>query len=397
MNPLDIIEFVVKTFREGKLRAFLTLIGIVIGVAAITTLFSVGTSLNATIENYFLAFGTDMIYLEPGMSISEMMTTKISDDAIKLVEETRGVKEVIPFYETSSVGKIGNIESGFFVFGIDPVKFTTFKDSGYFTVLEGRPLNKGEIYSVLTYKDALKKSFGKEIKLGQSIEFNKKKFKIVGFLAENSMMSMSLGGTNLIIASDTAAKEVFNTKDAMEAVVPILEGYDLSDVGDKIEKKLDDKYGKGVYTILTPDEALSMVSQIILIVQVVLGFIAFISLIVGGIGIINTMVMNVNERVQEIGTMKAIGATNTTIELLFLFEALIMGLGGGLIGVAIGYAMTFVVVLVAGITGFPMIFTIDWGLAAGMIIFACAMGAVAGIIPARIAASMEPTRALRYE
>jgi putative ABC transport system permease protein len=129
----------------------------------------------------------------------------------------------------------------------------------------------------------------------------------------------------------------------------------------------------------------------------VLGFIAFISLIVGGIGIINTMVMNVNERVQEIGTMKAIGATNTTIEMLFLFEALIMGLGGGLIGVAIGYAMTFGVVLIAGATGFPMIFTIDWGLAAGMIVFACAMGAIAGIIPARIAASMEPTRALRYE
>ncbi|MCX6800908.1 MAG: ABC transporter permease [Candidatus Diapherotrites archaeon] len=397
MNAIDITEFVIKTFREGKLRTFLTLVGIVIGVAAITTLFSVGTSLNATIENVFLAFGTDMIYIEPGMSISEMMTTKISDDAIKLAEGVRGVKEVIPFYETSSVGKIGSTESGFFIFGIDPAKFATFDESGYFTVLEGRPLNKGEIYSVLTYKDALKKSFGKEIKLGQSIEFNKKKFKIVGFLAENSMMSVSLGGTNLLIVSDTAAKELFDTKDAMEAAVTVFEGYDLTDVGSKIETKLDDKYGKGVYTILTPDEALAQVGQIILIVQVVLGFIAFISLIVGGIGIINTMVMNVNERVQEIGTMKAIGATNTTIEMLFLFEALIMGLGGGLIGVVIGYIMTFAVVLVAGATGFPMIFTIDWGLAGGMIIFACAMGAVAGIIPARIAASMEPTKALRYE
>jgi putative ABC transport system permease protein len=95
--------------------------------------------------------------------------------------------------------------------------------------------------------------------------------------------------------------------------------------------------------------------------------------------------------------MKAIGATNTVIELLFLFEALIIGLGGGLIGVALGYGMTYLVVIVAGATGFPMIFQLDWTLAVAMILFACLLGAIAGIIPARIAASLEPTKALRYE
>ncbi|MFA5357881.1 MAG: ABC transporter permease [archaeon] len=397
MQPLEILEFVIKTFREGKLRTFLTIIGIVIGVAAITTLFSVGTSLNATITGEFLSFGTNLIYLEPGSGLSGGITTKITDRAISITEGVRGVKEVVPMYETAATGKIGRTELGFFILGLDPQKAVMFQESGYFDIIEGRGLYKGENAAMLTYKGPLEKSLGKEVRLGQSVEFNGKKFKMVGFMKENAFLNISTGGGNMAIVTDDAAKDTFGTKNAFEAMVPVLDGYNINDVGNNIQKKLDDEYGTGVYDALTPDEALSQVNQIIMIVQFVLGFIAFISLIVGGIGIINTMIMNVNERVQEIGTMKAIGATNTVIELLFLFEALIIGLGGGLIGVGLGYVMTYLVVIVAGASGFPMIFQLDWILAAGMVAFACILGAIAGIIPARIAASLEPTKALRYE
>jgi putative ABC transport system permease protein len=137
--------------------------------------------------------------------------------------------------------------------------------------------------------------------------------------------------------------------------------------------------------------------MILFIIQTVLSFIALISLVVGTLGIINTMVMNVNERVREIGTMKAVGATNGTIQVIFMTEAFLLSVAGGIIGVTIGYLVTYIITVIVSASGFELSFVINPVLILSFICLTSIIGVVAGTIPAKIAAELEPTIALRYE
>jgi putative ABC transport system permease protein len=397
MSPLEILKFAIQNFKENKIRVFLTILGIVVGVAAITALFSIGDSLNATVAKEFDAFGKDVFFIQPQLTGADLMTTRLTKNDIKLIENTRGVKTVIPFYETIATGKRGNTHAGFFIIGLDPNKSDILFNTGYFAIEEGRAIINNDLYAFVTYKEQLDKSFDQKISLRQNIQFNGKDFKVVGFMKENSFMSSFMGGSNIAIMHEDTVKKFFEIENATEAMAMVQPGYNAEDVAFKVEEVLKEEYGEKKFMVETSESLIEQMGTILFIIQTVLSFIALISLIVGTLGIINTMVMNVNERVREIGTMKAIGATNKTIQTIFMVESLLISIAGGIIGVGIGYFTTYFITWIVTISGFEMMFVINPILIIIFIVLTTIIGVGAGTIPAKIAADLEPTVALRYE
>ena len=398
MTPLGLIKFVIGNFSDVKARTFLTILGIVVGVAAITTLFSLGDCLNATIADQFESFGKDSFFIEPDMtSGTSMLTTRITDRDIEIAEMVRGVNVVIPFYETAATATRGNKEGSFLIIGLDPEKASVLNETDYFELLEGRNLLKSDTYAFVTYEAPTEALFDEDISLRQSVNFNGKDFKIVGFYKENSFMSAAMGGLSMAIMNEDIVKDFFEIDEAIEAMVTIQPGYDAEEVALRVEEALEEEYGEKRFMVMTMDSLLEQMGMILLIVQGVLSFIALISLFVGTIGIVNTMIMNVNERVKEIGTMKAIGATNRTIQLIFMTEALILSLIGGILGVTLGYLTTWGIAQYIESTGFELVFVLNPTLIIIFIAFTAIIGVLAGTIPARMAAELEPTEALRYE
>lgn len=397
MSPLEILKFAIQNFKENKIRVFLTVLGIVVGVAAITALFSIGDSLNATVSREFDSFGKDVFFIQPMLTGSEIFTTRLTDNDIKLIESVRGVQTVVPFYETAATGKRSGKEASFFIIGLDPNKAKAFAEIDYFKVESGRWIQDSDHYGFMTYKTAMEDAFETEVSLRQTVNFNGKDFKIIAFLEDNSFITSFMGGTGMALMHEDTVKDVFGITDATEAMAYTQPGYETEEVTKRVELALEEEYGEKRFMVETSESLIEQMGMILFIIQTVLSFIALISLVVGTLGIINTMVMNVNERVREIGTMKAIGATNKTIQIVFMTEAFLLSLFGGILGVIVGYITTYFIKTIIDSSGFELVFVINPELIVIFIVFTSIIGVLAGTIPAKIAADLEPTVALRYE
>jgi putative ABC transport system permease protein len=172
---------------------------------------------------------------------------------------------------------------------------------------------------------------------------------------------------------------------------------DVASAQQKVERIFEKRFGKDQkdVAVSTSEQILARIGAVLGLLQLFLAGVASISLLVGGIGIMNTMVMAVLERTQEIGVMKAIGATNTLILSIFLLEAGMIGLVGGLLGVTIGYVLSFGIGSISSVTGFAIDVQLDFGLIAFALVFSMLVGMISGLIPARNAAGLEPVVALR--
>jgi len=173
---------------------------------------------------------------------------------------------------------------------------------------------------------------------------------------------------------------------------------DPQTVADEIEKLLDKRHGKGLFSAMTTDQILKRIESVLSIMTFILVGIAAISLLVAAFGIMNTMLMSVLERTREIGVMKAIGATNRQVLLIFLYESIAIGIIGGVIGVLLGAGFTNILIAVfRGFTGMSMTAFINPLLLVFGVIFAVIVSVASGIYPARRAAKLDPIEALRYE
>jgi|WetSurMetagenome_2_1015567.scaffolds.fasta_scaffold33723_6 putative ABC transport system permease protein len=399
----DYSRLAVKNLRKRKLRSWLTIIGIVISIAVIFTLISLSLGLRDAIDEQFKTLGTDKIFISPlgmsGMSGSGAVEFTTAD--VEVIEKVQGVKDIS--YAAVGTGEIefGNKKKYFYVIGLPLDKIQLYIDSANIKMDEGDIIQEGTTGKVmLGYDYKYNKVFNDPIQTGAKVIINKKEFKVSGIVG-------SLGNPSddkNIYMSTEEFKALYNSGERVDSIiVQVDDEKNIQDISENINKKLIKFRGltektKDFY-ISTPEELLASFDSILNIITVFLVGIAAISLLVGGIGIMNTMYTSVLERTKEIGTMKAVGAKNSDILWIFLFESGLIGLIGGILGVLLGYGISKTVEIIA-ITSLGtnlLKAAVPAYLVLGCLGFAFLIGALSGTIPALMASKLKPVDALRYE
>ncbi len=399
---IEILSVAITNLRHQGLRSYLTLLGVIIGIAAIFALVSIGDGLNAAVTEQFEQLGSTTIFIAPGGAFSggsSVAKVTFKDSDISRIESYPEVKNVIPFYATSTISRHGSDEKTVSVFSYDPVKSQPLEETGTIEVQEGRLFNEQDVFTALIGEEFAKKAFSREIGLKTTIEINGKKFKVVGIL-KPSAQNIGGGGpetNNTVWITEKGAKLTFADYGANFMFAQTFTKDQVNTAKDKIQRYFDLKYGKDQTTIQTSEQLLEQIKQFLTLISGTLIVVALISLVVGGIGIMNAMVMTVMERTKEIGTMKAIGATNAKIMTIFLLEAGLIGLVGGLLGSLLGFGIGQLVALVGQSAGVNLQAVATPELFLFVLAFSVIVGMVSGAYPAWRAAQMDPVVALRYE
>ncbi|MBS3165937.1 ABC transporter permease [Candidatus Woesearchaeota archaeon] len=396
-----------KEIKQRRVRSWLTLLGIIIGIAAIVSLITLGQGLQNAIQGQFSALGNDKLFisakgssLTPGLSVDAVKITKKDVDVVKSV---LGVKQVAAMSYTTARIEYNNNVRYFFIMGMptEPAEMSLLNGAQNYKISSGRNLQKGDKYkAVLGYAYTKSTLFEKDINLNNKIILQNQEFRVAGFLER---IGSPPDDQSILIPFDTYS-ELFKTGDQVGLiVVQTQEGENVNGVAERITKELGHerrlKEGKEDFTVQTSEQLASSFSTILDIVQVVLIGIAGISLLVGGVGIMNTMFTSVLERTKEIGILKAVGAQNKHIMFLFLVESGLYGLGGGLIGVILGIGTAKLVGIVFAYAVGPafLVIKINFLFVLGTLFFSFLIGCISGIAPARRASKLNPVESLRYE
>ena len=392
-----------KNLRKRSLRSWLTIIGIFIAIATIFMLISISTGLQEAIAEQFRTLGTDKFFIMPKGQLGAPGTggaVQLTTEDFDTVEKVSGVKQATYFVGQSIKIEFNGKIRYFIAAGTPKERFDLFKEVSSLEVMDGKPIEsakKGEVALGSLYAGDL---FGKSIEAGDTIKINDQNVRV------NSILK-SIGNPsddqNVYMFMDTFEELFGPAKSIDEIIVQVQPGQDIKEVQEKVDRRLM-KF-RGVtektkdYSIISPEDLLASFGTILNIVTAFLVGIAAISLVVGGVGIMNTMYTSVLERTKEIGVMKAIGAKNSDILTIFLMESGLLGLVGGIIGVALGYAGAKIIEIIATNalgTNLLRAATPLW-LIFGCLLFAFLAGAVSGIWPAWLASRTRPVDALRYE
>ena len=392
--------------RHRGLRSWLTMLGIFIGIAAVVSLISLGSGLQETITGQFSSLSVDVLTIQnAGTGFGPPGSTsvkKLTDHDVNIVESVNGVKLVVP--RLIRVVNVDYNKQRQFKYIADlPEEYDKMKfvyDSLNIGVEEGRLLNSNDKGKVILGNDFLKDSFGKPIRAGTTITINGKEFEVIGILEKAGTFTVN----SAIIMLNDDMKDLLKINNEVDLIVAQVEDKNkISDVADEIEFKIrkdrHEKIGEEDFSVQTPIQSLGSINSILTIVNMIVIGIAAVSLLVGGIGIMNTMYTGVLERTREIGIMKAIGAQNKDILSIFLIESGLLGLVGGVMGVIFGFGVSKLIEYIAvQQLGTKLLqAAAPLYLIIGCLAFAFLTGAISGLWPAWNASKVSAVDAIRYE
>jgi putative ABC transport system permease protein len=399
----DYIKLAIENIAHRQLRAWLTVLGIVIGIAAVVALVSLGQGLQYTVNQQFSKLGTDKVTVQikgsagvPGANTASMLTK----DDLDIVKKSKGVSNAVGALIRYGTIKFNNKVKYALVRGL-PVaedERKLWEDTGVYDVEYGRMIKTGDKNKVVIGPDFAKETnYGKPIGIGEKININDRTFTVIGIFKKGSPAV----ATAVVMTLDDV-REVYNAPDEVSAIMVQVD--DVKTIDNTIENIKKDlrkhrnlKEGKEDFTVQSTKQLIESFLVVLNVVTVLLVGLASISLLVGAVGIANTMYTAVLERNREIGVMKAIGARNSQILTIFLIESSFIGLIGGIIGMLLGVGISLIAQQIIGGylgEGFFHVF-LPWWLLVGAAIFALIIGTLSGILPAKQAADMHPVDALR--
>lgn len=395
-----------KNLKSRKLRSWLTILGVVIGVFLIVSLISLSEGLKGAVMDQLNMMGKDLVMIMPG-DVESMFTTmaggtKLTKEDLKTIRKVEGVKSVVSLNYVGVTIRYGDKKKTVLLYGND------WRDALEIYVNDmGWSLNYGRWpipgKSEVVIGSIVAKEIFPGIQTDDYVSIKGRKLQVVGILnSVGNKQDDSMVGIDFDLFQDITGER----DDAKTAMAKIEPGYNTDDVVDDIKKALEEnkkrKRGQeeetASYSVLSSEKILDIVGNIMGLIQaVIFGFVS-IAIIVGGIGIMNTMYTSVRERTKEIGVMKAIGARNSTINMIFLIESGIFGMMGGLGGTAFGILFAKSIEFYFQIHPFMYL---QASTSPGLIIFSLTfsflVGCISGFLPARGASKMKPVEALRYE
>ncbi|HID86844.1 MAG TPA: ABC transporter permease [Anaerolineae bacterium] len=370
---------ILRNMLRHKVRTSLTIFGIVIGIFALTVMGSMAEYFNTMLDNAIEHAGSTISVRAKG-GFSGVLNESIA----RRIKRVRGVREVIPSV-ADSLEEMGGVQMGMpdMVVGLPPelarLSFSTV------TLAKGRWLQRGDTYhAVIGSKIAAKKS----LSLGDELEWREEAFTVVGIMAETG----TFPDQYVVVPLDIARRTLEQPRLIMGLNVVPSDPAQVEAVAALIVQEVPD------VRVQSPQKAIDEVRQSLMIFNVIMLSGAMLAVIVGGLAVINTMVMSVTERTREIGVKKAVGADDLDIVLEYVTEAGVMGLIGGVTGLALGTGMAHLLnTTAAQYLGGSEIFTVTPRLAIIALLFAVGLGALGGLYPAWRAARLDPVQALRTE
>ena len=406
MNGTNLIKIAVRALANNKLRGFLTMLGIIIGVASVITMLAIGQGSKRSIQAQISEMGSNMIMIHPGADVrggvrqdaSAMETLKLQDYE-DIVDETRFVSAVSPSVNSSGQAIYGANNAPTTVYGISPdyleIRRYKVEDGDMFTEQDIQTAAKVCVVGK-TVVDNLFPDGSNPV--GKVIRFQKLPFRIVGVLESKGYNSMGMDQDDLILAPYTTIQKKVLAITHLQGITcsALKEEYtdqaidEISEIlrrNHKLKESDDDDF-----TIRSQQELSTMMTSTTDMMTVLLAAVAGISLLVGGIGIMNIMYVSVTERTREIGLRMSIGAKGIDILAQFLIESILISVTGGLIGVVFGVGAALVV---NGVAHFP-IYIQPWSVVLSFAV--CTVtGVFFGWYPAKKAAQLDPIEAIRYE
>lgn len=401
---LEQIGYSLQNLMHRKMRSWLTVLSILIGIMAVFALISFGLGIRKYMDVLAQQAGTDklMIYAKGASVPGTDDKFVITKSDVDFVSKINGVKQIAGMYSKPVQITFKKEKKYTYLIGFDISKLDFILEAMSVHIIKGRQLKNDEIDKiVLGYNYQIEnKVFKKAINLGDKVAINDNYFEVVGFFSEV--------GT----AQDDA--QVYLTAKGIESLFPSIKGkygfvlvqaqkdVDTEQMADKIEEKLrkhkGQEKGKEDFFVQSFADALQIFGTIVTILNGVLVLIALISLVVASVNIMNTMYTAVLERTKEIGIMKAIGARNSNIFFIFVFESGFLGMVGGLFGIFFGYVLASIGGAIAAGAGYSLLKPIfPWYLSVGCVSFSFSLGAAAGLLPAYQASKQNPVDSLRYE
>ena len=406
MNLTNLFKIALRALANNKMRGFLTMLGIIIGVASVITMLAIGQGSKRSIQAEISEMGSTMIMIQPGGDIrggvrqeaSSMETLKL-EDYQNIVDETRYVAAVSPSVNSSGQVIYGANNAPTTIYGISP----DYMEIRRYKVEDGEMFSDQDIAVAakvcVVGKTVVNNLFpGGENPVGKVIRFQKLPFKIVGVLESKGYNSMGMDQDDLILAPYTTIQKKVLAITHLQGITcsALKEEYteqaidEISEILRRNHKLKADE--EDDFTIRSQQELSSMLTSTTDMMTVLLAAVAGISLLVGGIGIMNIMYVSVTERTREIGLRMSIGAKGIDILSQFLIESILISVTGGLIGVIFGVGSAIIVNQVAH---FP-IFIQPWSVLLSFIV-CTATGIFFGWYPAKKAAQLDPIEAIRYE
>ena len=384
-----------RSLLSNKTRTFLTMLGIIIGVFAVITLIGVGEGIQNYVTKQFSSLGSNLLFVSPGKVNlrgdpgANFSNNKLDDKHVKLIETycSDFVQGVTPYIEIGKTLTYKNKNYYTVVNAFDEDGFSTYNlsiDSGkFFTRTD---INSNSKVVVLG-SNIPKELFSNQDPVGKNIKIGDKTFLIIGVAAEK-------GGNidNRAYIPYTTAKTIFNVKNYSSIVMKAIDSSNIDTAFKRIEIALYRDLDKDEFTVLSQKDLLNSFSSILSTITLGIGAIAAISLLVGGIGIMNIMLVTVTERTREIGLRKAVGATPNNIAIQFLIEATALSVLGGSIGIGLGILVAFLIKTYANFDAVVPLWSILLAF-----LFSAFVGMLFGTYPALKAAKKDPIEALRYE
>jgi len=403
---LEYLKLSFQNLSRRKMRSWLTMIGIFIGIAAVVSLIGLGEGLRSAVIGQFGFLGTDILSVRAsGLALAgppgSGTPVPLADDLAEKIEKINGVEAAfnryiesatLEFNDRSSIGMAVSVPGG------DTRKI--FEEMVNLKADQGRLLREGDGKKVLLGNDFTKDDvFGKGVASGDRVLINSVQFEVVGILEKKGSFifdSAVMVNEDVMldtIRGDDGTTDIIAVKVKNEAEISRI----TEDIEKLLRKERDVDEGKENFNVQTPQQAIESLNSVLFAVQLFVTIIAVISLLVGGIGIMNTMYTSVLERTKEIGILKSIGAPNSAIFTLFFMESGLLGSVGGCIGIILGLALSY---------GFAFIGQLALGsdliqakaslsLIFGSLLFSFILGTAFGVMPAVQASRLQPVDSLR--
>lgn len=399
---IDFTILIFKSLRHRPIRSWLTILGVVIGVMLVVLIFSLSNGIKNAIARTLQTFGNDLVIIFPGKE-TDIVTGLIAGqrfraDDINALARIPGVDLVLPIdLKAVSVEYRGDKQTALVHSGPLSAMEVIFKESRGVKFDEGGwPETEDSNKAVFGYS-AAHDLFKNKVRVGDEVVIQSKRLKVSGIFSrlgsreDDASLYMSWS----VLRSITGA-----APGVVSAIIKVNPKADMELVADQIKLNLGRQDVISNFSVLTPDKAGRIIDDVLSIVEIALLIIALISVVVGAVGIMNTMYTAVLERIKQIGILKSVGASREHIMALFLIESGLIGFIGGFFGIILGFIAAYLISIVAGNFGLYSLFSfgsIDYLGFFIILILTFVIGIISGTLPARSAAAMEPAEALRYE